>query len=303
MGLSGGQRQRRFQSGLHHPAGQDRAGSQAQGSGQRRQPTVSGDRRRPRGRGHQLAPPRVAEAENSGPSAGVSRNHGRSDPRSAGTPARYRRCAGASPGNAADHRPAVRLRGFAPAVAQGPAAALGRTGAKRRRAVDRRARTRADGLRRGHVLGPDRHVCSRGAHVPNDEREQFEAGTGGFRRPPDPFDPRLRSCDRQAQGSRSLLLLDGEGAVGLAERLRKAKFTVAALDDKPYTTKPYPPFTTSTLQQEANRKLGFTARRTMQVAQSLYENGHITYMRTDSTNLASVAVDAARELVLRALRP
>ncbi len=57
------------------------------------------------------------------------------------------------------------------------------------------------------------------------------------------------------------------------------------------------PFTTSTLQQEANRKLGFTARRTMQVAQSLYENGHITYMRTDSTNLAQVAIDDARRLV------
>ena len=69
------------------------------------------------------------------------------------------------------------------------------------------------------------------------------------------------------------------------------------VEDKPYTSKPYPPFTTSTLQQEANRKLGFTARRTMQVAQSLYENGHITYMRTDSTNLAQVAIDDARRLV------
>ena len=61
--------------------------------------------------------------------------------------------------------------------------------------------------------------------------------------------------------------------------------------------RPAPPFITSTLQQEANRKLGFTARRTMQVAQSLYENGYITYMRTDSTNLAQVAVEAARDLV------
>ncbi|HTU26168.1 MAG TPA: type I DNA topoisomerase [Pirellulales bacterium] len=94
-----------------------------------------------------------------------------------------------------------------------------------------------------------------------------------------------------------LLHLDQAGAEGLAARLRDAEFRVASLDNKPYTSKPYPPFTTSTLQQEANRKLGFTARRTMQVAQSLYETGHITYMRTDSTNLASVAIDAARDLV------
>jgi DNA topoisomerase-1 len=94
-----------------------------------------------------------------------------------------------------------------------------------------------------------------------------------------------------------LLLLDEPGAARLVERLTRADFRVAALDDKPFTTKPYAPFTTSTLQQEANRKLGFTARRTMQAAQSLYETGHITYMRTDSTTLAQVAIDAARELV------
>ena len=75
------------------------------------------------------------------------------------------------------------------------------------------------------------------------------------------------------------------------------EFHVSDIDRKPYTTRPAPPFTTSTMQQEANRKLGFTARRTMQVAQNLYENGYITYMRTDSTTLAQVAVDAARELV------
>jgi len=95
----------------------------------------------------------------------------------------------------------------------------------------------------------------------------------------------------------SLLLLDEAQAASLAQRLQQAEARVDALDDKPYTSRPYPPFTTSTLQQEANRKCGFTARRTMQVAQSLYENGHITYMRTDSTNLAAVAVEAARNLV------
>jgi DNA topoisomerase I len=94
-----------------------------------------------------------------------------------------------------------------------------------------------------------------------------------------------------------LMLLDGPAANALVERIRSGQFHVTNIEDKPYTSKPYPPFTTSTLQQEANRKLGFTARRTMQVAQSLYENGHITYMRTDSTNLAQVAIDDARRLV------
>jgi DNA topoisomerase-1 len=94
-----------------------------------------------------------------------------------------------------------------------------------------------------------------------------------------------------------LMLLDAVAAAALVERIRSGQFRVTNVEDKPYTSKPYPPFTTSTLQQEANRKLGFTARRTMQVAQSLYENGHITYMRTDSTNLAQVAIEDARRLV------
>jgi len=94
-----------------------------------------------------------------------------------------------------------------------------------------------------------------------------------------------------------LMLLDGPAADALVERIRNGQFRVASVEDKPYTSKPYPPFTTSTLQQEANRKLGFTARRTMQVAQSLYENGHITYMRTDSTTLGQAAIEDARRLV------
>ena len=97
--------------------------------------------------------------------------------------------------------------------------------------------------------------------------------------------------------SADFLLLNEEQAGQLVQRLRSADFRVASLEEKPYTSSPSPPFTTSTMQQEANRKLGFTARRTMQVAQSLYENGHITYMRTDSTILADVAIQAARNLV------
>jgi DNA topoisomerase I len=95
----------------------------------------------------------------------------------------------------------------------------------------------------------------------------------------------------------SLLLLNEAEAKSLVQRLSGADGRVSELEDKPYTTRPYPPFTTSTLQQEANRKYGFTAKHTMQVAQNLYENGHITYMRTDSTNLAAVAIETARQLV------
>ena len=95
----------------------------------------------------------------------------------------------------------------------------------------------------------------------------------------------------------ALLLMDESAAKSLADRVRSGEFRVTSVEEKPYSTKPYAPFTTSTLQQEANRKLGFTARRTMQVAQSLYENGHITYMRTDSTNLSKLAVEEARKLV------
>ena len=94
-----------------------------------------------------------------------------------------------------------------------------------------------------------------------------------------------------------VVLLDETAARALATRLADETFTVASREDKPFTQRPSAPFTTSTLQQEANRKYGFTARRTMQVAQGLYENGHITYMRTDSTSLAAEAVTAIRRAV------
>ncbi|GAA5505545.1 type I DNA topoisomerase [Novipirellula caenicola] len=94
-----------------------------------------------------------------------------------------------------------------------------------------------------------------------------------------------------------LLQMDETQATALAERLRGVDFKVTKVEVKPFTERPKAPFTTSTLQQEANRKLGFTARRTMQAAQRLYENGYITYMRTDSTTLSKEAIDASRNLV------
>lgn len=83
-------------------------------------------------------------------------------------------------------------------------------------------------------------------------------------------------------------------ATALASGLQGATFTVDSVEDKPYTRRPAAPFTTSTLQQDASRKLRFSSKVTMQVAQRLYENGYITYMRTDSVNLSDEAITAAR---------
>ncbi|HZE42037.1 MAG TPA: type I DNA topoisomerase [Stackebrandtia sp.] len=88
--------------------------------------------------------------------------------------------------------------------------------------------------------------------------------------------------------------LDEAGARGLAARLSDVPYTVDRVENKPYRRRPYPPFMTSTLQQEASRKLRQSSAQTMRVAQRLYENGYITYMRTDSTNLSDTALNAAR---------
>ena len=88
-----------------------------------------------------------------------------------------------------------------------------------------------------------------------------------------------------------------EDAVAFLERCRKAQFTVGSVSKKPLKRMPAPPFTTSTLQQEAARKLGYTVTQTMMVAQHLYENGRITYMRTDSVNLSKLALAASRDAI------
>jgi DNA topoisomerase-1 len=95
--------------------------------------------------------------------------------------------------------------------------------------------------------------------------------------------------------TRDVLQLDEAAARSLSERLESASFAVRSVEDKPYTRKPYAPFMTSTLQQEAGRKLRMTAQHAMRTAQRLYENGHITYMRTDSTSLSESAIAAARQ--------
>ncbi len=99
--------------------------------------------------------------------------------------------------------------------------------------------------------------------------------------------------------NRDVVLLDEPAAQKLRDRLQKRSWIVAGSEEKPGIRRPAAPFTTSTLQQEANRKLRLSARETMRVAQNLYENGYITYMRTDSVHLSKQAITAARACVER----
>jgi len=103
-----------------------------------------------------------------------------------------------------------------------------------------------------------------------------------------------KDFDRDGTAKKDVLVLDSESATDLASGLADSEFTVRSVDSKPYKRSPYPPFRTSTLQQDAGRKLGFSSSRTMSVAQRLYENGYITYMRTDSIALSETAINAAR---------
>jgi DNA topoisomerase-1 len=103
-----------------------------------------------------------------------------------------------------------------------------------------------------------------------------------------------RDFDSVGKPQGDVTVLDAETAASLANALDGAPFSVRSTETKPYTRRPYAPFRTSTLQQEGARKLRFSSTRTMSVAQRLYENGYITYMRTDSVSLAESAVATAR---------
>ncbi|MFC5245930.1 MULTISPECIES: type I DNA topoisomerase [Streptomyces] len=136
----------------------------------------------------------------------------------------------------------------------------------------------------------------------------FATGRAGDASDPSTLTARLNTVDgrRIAQGrdfgpngqlKNDVLHLDEANARALAAALENTDFAVRSVESKPYRRSPYAPFRTTTLQQEASRKLGFGAKATMQVAQKLYENGFITYMRTDSTTLSDTAVAAARAQV------
>ena len=113
------------------------------------------------------------------------------------------------------------------------------------------------------------------------------------------FDPNTGSLKASAEGSsRRLVQLGGERAREAEDAVRASSPVVASVEQKAFSASPLPPYVTSTLQQEANSKLRFQARRTMRLAQQLYENGFITYMRTDSTVLSDEAKTAARNLIV-----
>jgi DNA topoisomerase I len=106
-----------------------------------------------------------------------------------------------------------------------------------------------------------------------------------------------RDFDSDGRVAEGVLALDSDSAASLASSLEGVDFSTRSVETKPYTRKPYPPFRTSTLQMEAGRKLRFSSSRTMSVAQRLYENGYITYMRTDSVTLSGEAISEARRQV------
>jgi DNA topoisomerase-1 len=108
-----------------------------------------------------------------------------------------------------------------------------------------------------------------------------------------------KDFDPNGHAKKGITVLDQQSATELATDLTKADFSVRSVEEKPYKRSPYPPFRTSTLQQDAGRKLRFSSTRTMSVAQRLYENGYITYMRTDSTALSGSAVASARSQITK----
>ena len=189
-------------------------------------------------------------------------------------------------GDQAHPRPTVRLRGLAGPLEEGHARALGGEGAVRRDAARRPARARADRLRLGRVLGPRGELRPGLVRRSPRVRGRTACRTG----------PRLRA-GRDAPRREARQARRGRLRAGSRSGSQDAAFSVRTSEEKPYRRRPAAPFRTATLQQEASRKLRFSAQTTMRVAQRLYESGHITYMRTDSTTLSESALAAARAQV------
>ena len=194
-----------------------------------------------------------------------------------------RRAARRRAGDAAHPRPSLRLRDLARALEEDHAPPQRRPRPVGCDAAHRPARARADGLPRRRVVGHRRDVRSGELSRRGSSRLDGKRVATGRDFGPDGAAP----WRRDASSTRT-------PRAGSPSRLEGAAFRVTKVEEKPYSRKPAAPFMTSTLQQEASRKLKFTAQTTMSLAQRLYENGYITYMRTDSTTLSESALAAAR---------
>ena len=198
--------------------------------------------------------------------------------------ARDRRPARRRAGDAADPRPALRLRGLARPLAEGDEGPL-------RRAASSRSRRGSSSS--ASASGSSSAPPSTGTSSPRSIRARSRPASPrstGRRSRRAATSPATASSRRTTPSSSTR-----PPRAALAAALEGAAFAVRSVERKPYTRRPAAPFMTSTLQQEASRKLRFSAQHTMRVAQRLYENGYITYMRTDSTSLSETAIAAARD--------
>ncbi len=141
-----------------------------------------------------------------------------------------------------------------------------------------------------------RLICERELEIETFKPQEYWQVKADMRAPDGTgFEARLHSLDGKTL--KKFDLPDAGAAEGALEAVRVGGYTVASVEAKPVKRNPPPPFITSTLQQDASRRLGFTAKRTMQAAQKLYEEGRITYMRTDGVNMAEEAYHAARDQI------
>ena len=252
-----------------------------------RTPTSSTRHRRgPRGRGHRLAPARGAQAQG-------ARSSGWCSTRSPRRPssARSTTPATSTPPSSTPRRPGASSTGSTATRSRRCCGARSGRPVRRPRAVrgdadGRRAGARADGVRPRVLLGRRGRVHPESSPAP---------------RRADAFTARLTAVDGDRVATGRDFADNGElkprrsststrpSASAIAEAVQAAPVAVTSVQEKPYTRRPAAPFTTSTLQQEASRKLRLSSKNAMRVAQRLYENGYITYMRTDSTTLSESA--------------
>ncbi len=140
-----------------------------------------------------------------------------------------------------------------------------------------------------------RLVCDREAEIERFKPQEYWSVAAKLNEKGKSFEARLYSVD--GQKTDKLDVKSGEEAEALKRAIDSGRFTVSAVEKKPTKRNPYAPFTTSSLQQDASSRLGFSPQRTMQIAQRLYESGIITYMRTDGVQMAGEAIDQARRAI------